>query len=121
MTVFTDHLVESNRDLWSAMADHPFVVGLAQGTLPNSTIQAWVQQDRNFVVEERRVVAALRAHGLPSGLDDLLPTSTITWCWRPRRSPRRPSTTALPPRSSPGRSAWDIPPDPGSLKPGDAA
>jgi thiaminase len=31
-----------------------------------------VQQDRIFVVEERRVVAALRAHGLPSRLDDLL-------------------------------------------------
>jgi formylaminopyrimidine deformylase / aminopyrimidine aminohydrolase len=31
-----------------------------------------VQQDRAFVVEERRVVAALRAHGLPSRLDDLL-------------------------------------------------
>jgi thiaminase len=31
-----------------------------------------VQQDRIFVIQERRVVAALRAHGLPSRLDDLL-------------------------------------------------
>jgi thiaminase len=31
-----------------------------------------VQQDRVFVMEERHVVAALRAHGLPSRLDDLL-------------------------------------------------
>ena len=31
-----------------------------------------MQQDRIFVVEERRVVAALRAHGLPSRLDSLL-------------------------------------------------
>ena len=52
MTAFTDHLLEANRDSWAAMA--------------------WVQQDRAFVVEERRVVAALRAHGLSSGLDDLL-------------------------------------------------
>jgi thiaminase len=72
MTAFTDHLVEANRDLWAAMADHPFVLGLAEGTLPGSALQAWVQQDRVFVVEERRVVAALRAHGLPLRLDELL-------------------------------------------------
>jgi thiaminase len=72
MTGFTDHLVEANRDLWMAMAGHPFVLGLAEGTLPSSALQAWVQQDRIFVVQERRVVAALRAHGLPSRLDELL-------------------------------------------------
>jgi thiaminase len=72
MTAFTDHLLEANRDLWMAMAGHPLVLGLADGTLPDGARQAWVQQDRIFVVEERRVVAALRAHGLPSGLDDLL-------------------------------------------------
>ena len=72
MTAFTDHLLEANRDLWAAMAGHPLVLGLADGTLPDGALQAWVQQDRVFVVEERRVVAALRAHGLPSELDDLL-------------------------------------------------
>jgi thiaminase/transcriptional activator TenA len=72
MTAFTDHLVEANRDLWAAMAAHPFVLGLADGTLPGSALQAWVQQDRIFVVQERRVVAALRARGLPSRLDALL-------------------------------------------------
>ena len=64
--------MESNRDLWMAMARHPFVLGLADGTLPESALQAWVQQDRIFVVQERQAVAALRAHGLPSRLDDLL-------------------------------------------------
>jgi thiaminase/transcriptional activator TenA len=72
MTAFTEQLVEANRDLWMAMASHPFVLGLAEGTLPDGALQAWVQQDRIFVVEERRVVAVLRAHGLPSRLDDLL-------------------------------------------------
>jgi thiaminase/transcriptional activator TenA len=72
VTAFTDHLVEANRDLWAAMAGHPFVLGLADGTLPDRALRAWVQQDRVFVLEERRVVAALRAHGLPSRLDDLL-------------------------------------------------
>jgi thiaminase len=72
MVAFTDRLVEANRAVWAAMAGHPFVLGLAHGTLPGSALQAWVQQDRVFVVEERRVVAALRAHGLPSRLDGLL-------------------------------------------------
>ena len=72
MVAFTDRLVEANRAVWAAMAGHPFVLGLAHGTLPDGALQAWVQQDRVFVVEERRVVAALRAHGLPSRLDDLL-------------------------------------------------
>jgi thiaminase len=72
MVAFTDRLVEANRDLWAAMAGHPFVLGLAHGTLPGSALQAWVQQDRIFVVQERQVVATLRAHGLPSRLDELL-------------------------------------------------
>jgi thiaminase len=72
MVAFTDRLIEANRDVWAAMAGHPFVLGLADGTLPDSALRAWVQQDRIFVVEERRVVAALRAHGLPSRLDHLL-------------------------------------------------
>src|SRR4029450_11096223 len=72
MVAFTDRLVEANRAVWAAMAGHPFVLGLADGTLPDGALQAWLQQDRIFVVQERRVVAALRAHGLPSRLDDLL-------------------------------------------------
>jgi thiaminase len=72
MVAFTDRLVEANRAVWAAMAGHPFVLGLAEGTLPGSALQAWVQQDRIFVMEERRVVATLRAHGLPWRLDHLL-------------------------------------------------
>ena len=72
MTAFSDRLVEANRATWTAMAAHPFVLGLADGTLPDASLRAWVQQDRVFVLEERRVVAALRAHGPPDGLDRLL-------------------------------------------------
>src|SRR6266511_304379 len=72
MPLFTDRLVEANRAVWAAMAAHPFVLGLAHGRLPAPALRAWVQQDRVFVLEERRVVAALRAHRLPSRLDDLL-------------------------------------------------
>jgi thiaminase len=72
MVAFTDRLIEANRAVWAAMARHPFVLGLARGTLSDSALQAWVQQDRIFVVQERRVVATLRGHGLPSPLDELL-------------------------------------------------
>jgi thiaminase len=72
MGAFTDRLVEANRAVWTAMAAHPFVLGLADGTLPDAALRAWVQQDRVFVLEERRMLAALRAHGLPPALDRLL-------------------------------------------------
>src|SRR6266508_508793 len=65
-------MVEANRAVWAAMAAHPFVLGLADGSLPEPALEAWVQQDRVFVLQERRVLAALRAHGLPAGLDRLL-------------------------------------------------
>src|SRR5215216_1692499 len=67
MTAFTEHLVEANRDLWAAMAGHPLVLGLAEGTLPDGALQAWVQQDRIFVVQERRVVGAPPAPGPQPG------------------------------------------------------
>jgi thiaminase len=72
MTALTDRLVQGNQAVWAAMAAHPFVLGLADGTLPAAALQAWVQQDRVFVLQERRVVAALRAHGPPGRLDGLL-------------------------------------------------
>jgi thiaminase len=72
MTAFGDRLVEANRGVWTAMAGHPFVLGLADGTLPDAALEGWVRQDRVFVLEERRTVAALRAHGPPPGLDRLL-------------------------------------------------
>src|SRR6266581_4393949 len=52
MPGFTDRLVAANRALWSAMADHPFVLGLASGTLPKTAERAWIQQDRAFVLDE---------------------------------------------------------------------
>ncbi len=72
MTEFSERQVEANRAVWAAMAAHPFVLALADGSLPDAALRAWVQQDRLFVLEERRVLAALRAHGLPAGLDRLL-------------------------------------------------
>ena len=55
MTAFSDHLVQANRATWTAMAAHPFVLGLADGTLPDESLRAWVQQDRVFVLQVGRV------------------------------------------------------------------
>lgn len=73
MTVerFSERLVSANWAAWQAMAAHPFVLALAAGTLPEAAWRAWVQQDRVFVLEERRVAGALRAHGLPPALERL--------------------------------------------------
>jgi thiaminase/transcriptional activator TenA len=68
---FSQRLVGASRPLWQAMAAHPFVLGLAGGTLPEAAWHAWVQQDRVFVLEERRVAGALRAHGPPPALERL--------------------------------------------------
>jgi len=68
---FSERLVGANRPVWRAMAAHPFVRGVADGTLPDAAWRAWVQQDRAFVLEERRVAGALRALGPPPVLERL--------------------------------------------------
>jgi hypothetical protein len=89
------------------------VLGLAEGTLPDDALQAWVQQDRFFVVEERRVVAALRAHGLPSRLDDLLADLDRSLVLEPSSTPpgrvmavSRPQPWSLIGRATSIPSAW---------------
>jgi thiaminase len=42
MTAFSDQLVEANRDVWAAMAGHPLVLGLAEGT-HHAWIQNWLE------------------------------------------------------------------------------
>jgi hypothetical protein len=47
MTGFTGNLVDANRDVWAAMADHPFSCSRWPKALsPTAPLQAWVQQDR---------------------------------------------------------------------------
>jgi thiaminase/transcriptional activator TenA len=68
---FSERLVATNAPTWRAMAEHPFVLGLAGGSLPGAPWRAWVQQDRVFVLEERRLAGALRAQGPPAALERL--------------------------------------------------
>ena len=59
MTVFTETWWRGWSWTFRQGGRPPLVLGLADlGTSPDGALQAWVQQDRIFVVEERRVVAA---------------------------------------------------------------
>ena len=53
----TDELYEAARDIWDAQLRHPFVRGLADGTLDPSVFERWVRQDYLYLVEFARVFA----------------------------------------------------------------
>ncbi|HEX4214104.1 MAG TPA: hypothetical protein VIA06_12375 [Candidatus Dormibacteraeota bacterium] len=72
MSGYTETLVDGNRDLWAAMAGHPWVRGLAAGTLPEPALIAWAQQCRLFCLLEGRALMALRASAPPPELERLL-------------------------------------------------
>lgn len=54
---FTDRLYTAARDLWEAQLEHPFVAGIADGTLPPERFVRWVLQDYRYLVEFSRVFA----------------------------------------------------------------
>jgi thiaminase (transcriptional activator TenA) len=58
---FADTLVEANKDLWDAMAAHPWVRELAAGTLPEEALVAWAQQCRLFCMQEHSALLILRS------------------------------------------------------------
>jgi thiaminase/transcriptional activator TenA len=58
---FSDSLVEANRQIWDAMAAHPWVKGLAEGTLPEEALIAWDQQYRLYCMQEHRALLIMRA------------------------------------------------------------
>ena len=57
MTLFTDALSEAARPIWDAQLEHPFVRGIADGSLPEETFRRWVVQDYLYLVEFSRVFA----------------------------------------------------------------
>jgi thiaminase/transcriptional activator TenA len=54
---FTDQLYEAARPLWDAQLEHPFVRGLADGSLPEETFRRWVLQDYRYLTEFSRIFA----------------------------------------------------------------
>jgi thiaminase (transcriptional activator TenA) len=55
-------LWRANRDLAQRCLDHPFVQGLAQGTLPRDCFAAYVAQDASFLESFARAYALAIAH-----------------------------------------------------------
>lgn len=60
---FTDELWREAEPIWQAQLEHPFVRGIAEGTLDERRFRAYLQQDAAFLVDYARVLsyAAARA------------------------------------------------------------
>jgi thiaminase/transcriptional activator TenA len=54
---FTDELYAAARPIWDAQLEHPFVCGIADGTLDEGRFKRWVRQDYLYLVEFARVFA----------------------------------------------------------------
>ena len=63
---FTDALLDAARPVWEAQVEHPFVAGIADGTLPEEKFRRWVEQDYRYLKEFARIFAwaAARAERL---------------------------------------------------------
>ncbi len=57
MSRFTDELLEAARPIWEAQLEHPFVRGIADGSLPEETFRNWVEQDYRYLKEFARIFA----------------------------------------------------------------
>jgi thiaminase (transcriptional activator TenA) len=57
MPRFSDQLYQAARPLWDAQLEHPFVRGIADGTLDPETFKNWVRQDYLYLKEYARVFA----------------------------------------------------------------
>lgn len=54
---FTDELHDAARPIWDAQLAHPFVTGIGDGTLLESTFSRWVVQDYGYLKEFARIFA----------------------------------------------------------------
>lgn len=54
---FTDELHAAARPIWDAQLEHPFVRGIADGSLDPETFRNWVRQDYLYLKEYSRVFA----------------------------------------------------------------
>ncbi len=63
---FTDELLAAARPIWDAQLNHPFVRGIADGTLDEARFRRWLSQDYRYLSEFSRVfaLAAARADTL---------------------------------------------------------
>ena len=62
-----DDLRSAARDEWTAFTRHPFVLALADGTLPPAAFRAYLVQDYRFLVHFARAHAPPRTERSASG------------------------------------------------------
>ena len=56
---FSDHLVETESELWTAQKNHPFIRELADGTLDEAAFRTWVEQDYRYLHDYAQTFAVL--------------------------------------------------------------
>jgi thiaminase/transcriptional activator TenA len=56
---FSNHLLETEVDLWTAQKNHPFVHELADGTLDEGAFRTWLKQDYRYLHDYARTFAVL--------------------------------------------------------------
>ena len=54
---FTSEIREEATSIWDAIADHPMVLGIGDGTLDEAPFRYWVMQDYVYLIEYSRVFA----------------------------------------------------------------
>ncbi|MFC4602357.1 hypothetical protein [Rhodococcus kronopolitis] len=54
-----DALLAEQARVWPTLAEHPFVLATADGTLPEAAFERWLLEDHAFVVEFRRFLAGV--------------------------------------------------------------
>ena len=54
---FTEDLREAAREVWEAQLEHPFVRGLADGSLEQARFERWVLQDYGYLKDFARLFA----------------------------------------------------------------
>lgn len=58
---FCERLRQASEPLWGALLEHPFVVQLADGTLPLDRFRFYLEQDRQYLFDFARVLAMAAA------------------------------------------------------------
>jgi thiaminase (transcriptional activator TenA) len=72
---FTERLRRNAATIWEAQHQHPFVRGIADGTLSLEKFKFWVRQDYIFLIEYARLLALAAARS--PGLETMVRFSTL--------------------------------------------
>jgi thiaminase (transcriptional activator TenA) len=60
-TTLSERLREASEPLWSHVFEHPFVAGIADGSLPLESFRFYLEQDRLFLFDYARALGAAAA------------------------------------------------------------